>query len=96
MKVGFIGLGNMGIGMAANLLKAGHKSRCTTALRQKPKRWCNKGRIARPVRRMLHVGRLLSQCSPMTLLSKASRLAIVALLLLCLPAEFMSPPVPSA
>lgn len=25
MKVGFIGLGNMGIGMAANLLKAGHE-----------------------------------------------------------------------
>jgi 3-hydroxyisobutyrate dehydrogenase-like beta-hydroxyacid dehydrogenase len=24
MKVGFIGLGNMGSGMAANLLKAGH------------------------------------------------------------------------
>ena len=24
MKVGFIGLGNMGGGMAANLLKAGH------------------------------------------------------------------------
>jgi 3-hydroxyisobutyrate dehydrogenase len=25
MKLGFIGLGNMGFGMAANLLKAGHK-----------------------------------------------------------------------
>jgi len=25
MKVGFIGLGNMGLGMAANLLKAGHE-----------------------------------------------------------------------
>src|SRR5260370_22745441 len=25
MKVGFIGLGNMGAGMAANLLKAGHE-----------------------------------------------------------------------
>ena len=25
MKVGFIGLGNMGSGMAANLLKAGHE-----------------------------------------------------------------------
>jgi 3-hydroxyisobutyrate dehydrogenase-like beta-hydroxyacid dehydrogenase len=25
MKVGFIGLGNMGSGMAANLIKAGHE-----------------------------------------------------------------------
>ena len=25
MKIGFIGLGNMGSGMAANLLKAGHE-----------------------------------------------------------------------
>ena len=25
MKVGFIGLGHMGAGMAANLLKAGHE-----------------------------------------------------------------------
>jgi len=32
MQVGFIGLGRMGVGMAANLLKAGHQLRSITAL----------------------------------------------------------------
>jgi glutamyl-tRNA reductase len=38
MNVGFIGLGRMGAGMAANLLKAGHRVTVLIARRQKRRR----------------------------------------------------------
>ena len=42
MNVGFIGLGRMGAGMAANLLKAGHQVTSIHRTGERPKRWSRK------------------------------------------------------
>src|SRR6185312_16900130 len=43
VKVGFIGLGNMGLGMAANLLKAGHEIAVYNRTAEKAKPLIDKG-----------------------------------------------------
>ncbi len=48
MKVGFIGLGNMGSGMAANLIKAGHEVTVYNRTPRKAQKLVEEGDATRP------------------------------------------------
>jgi 3-hydroxyisobutyrate dehydrogenase-like beta-hydroxyacid dehydrogenase len=76
MKVGFIGLGNMGSGMAANLLKAGHEVTVYNRTPSKAQALVEQGahhaaQVADACR-----GDAVSRCYPMTARWRASFLGI--------------------
>jgi 3-hydroxyisobutyrate dehydrogenase-like beta-hydroxyacid dehydrogenase len=75
MKVGFIGLGNMGSGMAANLVKSGHEVTVYNRTPAKMGPLVEEGAEAAAQVQMLVRAMPLSRCWRTTALLKASRLA---------------------
>jgi 3-hydroxyisobutyrate dehydrogenase-like beta-hydroxyacid dehydrogenase len=71
MKVGFIGLGNMGSGVAANLLKAGHTLTVYNRTAARAEALVAQGATLAKTPSGLRAARWSSQCSPTTLRWKA-------------------------
>jgi 6-phosphogluconate dehydrogenase (decarboxylating) len=71
MKVGFIGLGNMGSGMAANLLKAGHTLTVYNRTPARAEALVAQGATLAKTPSEAARARWSSQCSPTTLRWKA-------------------------
>ena len=78
MRIGFIGLGNMGAAMAANLIKAGHEVTVYNRSRPRSTRWPPRVR-GRPTRSPMRAAAMsCSPCSPTTTPSQVSRSATTA------------------
>jgi 3-hydroxyisobutyrate dehydrogenase-like beta-hydroxyacid dehydrogenase len=97
MKVGFIGLGRMGEGMALNLVKDGHEVTVYNRTRAKVERLAAQG--ARPAAAIEEACRgeaVITMLADVTVPSRASSMAMAASSPVSAGAPFMSRPAPSA